>query len=74
MIVKYDSSQFSITLMDRGVGFDFDPDKDYDAVEAAEEKRTGGFGLHIIKRSMDDVKYVSDAKWGNKLTMVKRLS
>lgn len=74
LLVKYDSSQFIITLMDKGEGFEFDPDKDYDAVEAAEEKRTGGFGLHIIKRSMDEVKYVSDPKWGNKLTMTKRLT
>ncbi len=73
IVVKFDSSKFMITLMDRGEGFDYDPDKDYDAVEAAEEKRTGGFGLHIIKRSMDDVNYESDPKWGNRLTLIKNI-
>ncbi|MCH8125127.1 ATP-binding protein [candidate division KSB1 bacterium] len=73
IVVKFDSSKFMITLMDRGEGFNYDPDKDYDAVEAAEEKRTGGFGLHIIKRSMDDVNYESDPKWGNRLTLIKNI-
>lgn len=74
LLVKFDSSKFTITMMDRGEGFEYDPDKDYDATEAAEEKQTGGFGLHIIKRSMDEVNYESDPKWGNRLTLIKNIS
>ncbi len=73
VVVKYDNIQFKITMMDRGKGFEYDPNKDYDAVEAAEEKRSGGFGLHIIKRSMDEVTYDSDPQWGNRLTLVKNV-
>ncbi len=73
MLVKFDSNEFVITFLDRGKGFDYDPNKDYDAIEAAEEKRTGGFGLHIIKRSMDDVKYEANPRWGNRLMLIKKI-
>ena len=71
--VKYGRQKFTIKLMDKGKSFDYDPNKDYDAVEAAEERRTGGFGLHIIRRSMDDVQYESNPVWGNRLTMIKEI-
>lgn len=71
--LKYDQLKFTINLMDKGESFDYDPNKDYDAIEAAEERRTGGFGLHIIRRSMDDVKYESNPIWGNRLTLVKNI-
>jgi len=71
--LKYDHNKFTINLMDKGKSFDYDPNRDYDAVEAAEERRTGGFGLHIIKRSMDDIQYESNPVWGNRLTLVKNV-
>ena len=73
MVVRFDSDKFEIILLDRGKGFDYDPNRDYDAIEAAEERRTGGFGLHIIRRSMDDVIYECNPRMGNKLTLVKKL-
>ena len=71
--LKYDSRKFTINLMDKGESFDYDPNRDYDAVEAAEERRTGGFGLFIIRRSMDDVKYETNPIWGNRLILVKNI-
>ncbi|GBE27538.1 serine-protein kinase RsbW [bacterium BMS3Bbin03] len=74
VIVKYDSADFTIILMDRGKSFDFDKHAEpYSADKAVEQKQTGGFGLYIIKRSMDSVVYESDPVWGNKLTMVKHV-
>ncbi len=74
VIVKYDARNFTIVLMDRGKSFDFDRHlKPYSADEAAERKQTGGFGLHIIQRSMDSVTYDTDPVWGNRLTMVKKI-
>ncbi len=74
VIVKYDSDTFTIVLMDRGKSFDFDKQMEpYSADEAVERKQTGGFGLYIMKRSMDEVTYESDPVWGNKLTMVKNI-
>lgn len=71
--IKYDRQKFTIKLMDKGKSFEYDPNKDYDAIEAAEERKTGGFGLHIIRRSMDDVQYESNPVWGNRLTMIKAI-
>ncbi len=74
VIVKYNSENFTIILMDRGKSFDFEKHlKPYSADEAAERKQTGGFGLHIIQRSMDSVTYDTDPVWGNRLTMVKKI-
>lgn len=74
VIVKYDSDHFTIVLMDRGKSFDFEKRmKPYSASAAVERKQTGGFGLHIMKRAMDEVTYESDPVWGNKLTMTKRI-
>jgi len=74
VIVKYDSDNFTIVLMDRGKSFDFNKQMEpYSAHKAVERKQTGGFGLYIMKRSMDEITYESDPVWGNKLTMVKRI-
>ena len=74
VIVKYDSDNFTIVLMDHGKSFDFDKQMEpYSAHKAVERKQTGGFGLYIMKRSMDEIKYESDPVWGNKLTMTKRI-
>lgn len=72
--LKYDNQKFTINLMDKGEPFDYDPNRDYDAIEAAEERRTGGFGLHIIRRSMDDVRYETNPIWGNRLILVKTIT
>ena len=74
VIVKYDSDNFTIVLMDRGKSFDFNKKMEpYSAHKAVERKQTGGFGLYIMKRSMDEITYDSDPVWGNKLTMVKHI-
>jgi serine/threonine-protein kinase RsbW len=73
MYVKREGDEFRIIFFDRGKGFEYDPDRDYDAEEAVEERRTGGFGLHIIRRSMDDVIYETHPKWGNRLILVKKI-
>jgi len=64
----------TVTVTDRGSPFDFYQKQGYDVEEAFHEKRTGGFGLYIIKRSVDDVKYESHAKAGNRLTLVKKIA
>lgn len=71
--VNYDAKRFVITIMDRGDSFDFNVVKPYDVEEAMNKRKMGGFGLYIIQRSMDEVRYESDPEEGNKLTMVKYL-
>jgi anti-sigma regulatory factor (Ser/Thr protein kinase) len=39
-----------------------------------EDKRDGGFGLYIIRRSVDRVEYESDPVKGNTLRLIKRIA
>ncbi|MBN1466452.1 ATP-binding protein, partial [candidate division KSB1 bacterium] len=62
-----------VNVYDRGIGFDPDKTHDYDVTDAASHRKTGGMGLHIIRRAMDEVNYQMDTLNGNKLIMVKHL-
>lgn len=71
--VRYAPAHFTIIIQDYGLGFEMKPPKDYDVQEVMAERRSGGFGLHIIRRAMDSVEYIPDTIHGNRLVMVKRL-
>ncbi|MDZ7359739.1 MAG: ATP-binding protein [candidate division KSB1 bacterium] len=71
--VRYSPERFMIIIQDNGLSFKMKPPKDYDVHEAIDERRSGGFGLHIIRRAMDSVEYLPDTVNGNRLVMVKRL-
>jgi len=71
--VWYDDKRFVITLRDWGKSFDFDAMKPYDVHQAVADRRIGGFGRYIIKRSMDEVHYHADPVKGNTLVMTKLL-
>lgn len=71
--VNYTREQFTIIIQDHGLPFEMPESKPYDVQDAMEKRRTGGFGLHIIRRSMDDIDYKADANIGNRLTMIKKL-
>ncbi|RME00239.1 MAG: hypothetical protein D6814_03905 [Calditrichaeota bacterium] len=72
--VHYDAESFKIVIQDYGIGFDKNGPNSYNVEEAMERRQTGGFGLHIIQRSMDVVDYVADPVDGNKLTLIKYLA
>ncbi len=46
-----------ITFIDRGVPFDPLKKTDPDVTLSAEERKIGGLGIYIVKKSMDDMKY-----------------
>jgi len=71
--VRYSPERFMIVIQDNGLSFEMKPPKDYDVQEVIDKRRSGGFGLHIIRRAMDSVEYLPDAMNGNRLVMVKRL-
>ncbi|MCJ7813420.1 ATP-binding protein [bacterium] len=71
--VMWEDHRLQITITDHGEVFDFYNERPYDVEEAFQEKRAGGFGLYIIKRSVDEVKYKSDPEKGNRLTLIKNL-
>jgi serine/threonine-protein kinase RsbW len=69
----YDNSKLVIELEDAGEPFENWAIKPYDVEKAVQDRRTGGFGLHIIHRSMDEVHYFPGRPNGNLLRMVKYL-
>lgn len=62
-----------VNVYDRGRGFRVDKTQDYDVTDAASHRKTGGMGLHIIRKAMDSVDYQMDPIEGNKLIMKKYL-
>lgn len=69
----YDEQKLVIIIQDWGESFEFDPTREYDVEQAVKDRRTGGFGLHIIRRTVDEIKYLSDQEEGNRLILVKYL-
>jgi serine/threonine-protein kinase RsbW len=69
--VGFDDQRFVIVIQDWGESFEFDPTRPYDVEQAVKDRRTGGFGLHIIRRSVDEISYRSDPDEGNRLILVK---
>lgn len=69
--VEVAGNQFRITIQDWGERFEYDEQTPYDVARAVKERKTGGFGMYIIRRSMDAVRYVSDSVKGNRLMLLK---
>jgi serine/threonine-protein kinase RsbW len=63
-----------ISILDWAKPFDFEKIKPYNVDESFERKSRGGFGLYIIARAVDDMKYQADAVNGNRFTLIKKLS
>jgi serine/threonine-protein kinase RsbW len=72
--VGYDYEKFIIIIQDWGASFEFDPSRPYDVEMAVKDRRTGGFGLHIIRRSVDEIRYLKDPKEGNRLILIKSIN
>lgn len=71
--VRFTHDRMVIEIIDWGDGFNVRSEESFDATAAAAARRTGGMGLHIIRRSMDLVHYVRDARQGNRLILEKLL-
>jgi len=71
--VHYTSEKFIIVVQDQGLSFELKPPPELDLQEAVKERRTGGFGIHIMRRSVDQLEYHPDGVYGNRLIMIKNL-
>ena len=70
--VAEDPSLAILTFIDSGVPYDPLSRPDPDTTLSAEERRIGGLGIYMVKKSMDDVSYAyEDGK--NVFTIKKRL-
>ncbi len=63
-----DPHEIRITFMDEGVPYDPLKKEDPDVSLAADERRIGGYGIYIVKKTMDDVVY--EHKDGKNITMI----
>jgi serine/threonine-protein kinase RsbW len=63
-----------LTITMRDTGRSFDPSKVTPPNLKADlsDRQIGGLGLYLMRKLMDDVRYESDLRTGNVLTMTKR--
>jgi len=64
-------NKFFVIIQDWGQSFEFEPYREYSAEMAVKERKTGGFGLHIIKQTVDEIYYLADKQVGNRLILIK---
>ena len=71
--VQHDPLRVVIQFLDGGKPYDPLAKEDADTSEEALEQREGGLGILLVKRTMDDVKYVYEGGM-NILTIEKNLA
>jgi len=74
MTCDCDAQGDTITIVMRDTGKSFDPSNAEQPNLKADlaERQIGGLGVYIMRKLMDEIRYESDAKTGNLLTMIKR--
>lgn len=72
--ILFDQQKLSVTISDRGKGFDPKKLKPPDMKKYMEDMRRGGLGVHLMQRLMDEIDF--DIKPGKKnmVRMVKYLN
>lgn len=73
LTVEYSAHRFIIIIMDTGLSSELKPAQHYDVQEAVNARRTGGFGMHIIRRAVDKLEYYPNEIHGNRLVLIKNL-
>jgi len=68
-----DADAVHIAIIDTGRGFDPSQVKQIGLEELASQRRTGGLGMRIIRKVMDEVNYQIVPGEKNELHMVMRL-
>jgi len=61
-----------ITMHDTGAPFDPSKVKQPNIKAELADRQIGGLGVYLMRKIMDEVRYESNAKTGNLLTMTKR--
>ena len=69
---RSDPKRVSITFIDSGMPYDPLQTPDPDLTLPAEERRIGGLGVFMVKKSMDDMRYARSGD-RNVLTITKNL-
>ena len=66
-----DGDRVVVAIADRGRAFDPKNAAAPDLDSGWEDRRIGGLGWHLIRRSVDAMEYETSAENGNRLTLVK---
>ena len=67
-----DGDGVRVTIVDHGRAFRPSELPPPDLSSGWEERRIGGLGWHLIRRSVDEIDYGPDPAGGNRLTLLKR--
>ncbi len=68
-----DPDEIQIAIVDTGRGFDPTVVEPVDLEQLIKERKSGGLGLHLIRKLMDEVQYQIVPGEKNELRMIKRL-
>lgn len=71
---KFEDTTFTISITDEGTRFTPGVVPDPDLKEYHKQKRVGGLGMFLMKKLMDDVKYVNLAGNKNQVVLIKHIS
>ena len=66
------NDELVITMHDSGKAFDPSKVKQPNLKADLSERQIGGLGVYLMRKLMDEVRYESDPKTGNLLTLIKR--
>jgi len=72
--VSLDSAKMTITIIDKGKGFDATKIQKPDLKKYAKESRHGGLGIYLMKTLMDKVEYDFNPGVKNQVQMIKFLN
>lgn len=70
---KYDQEELQISVIDEGRGFDPNGVKQDSVEQLIHERKSGGLGIRLIKRLMDEVSYEIVPGQKNELHMTKKI-
>jgi anti-sigma regulatory factor (Ser/Thr protein kinase) len=68
-----DPARLVVTIRDNGVKFNPEARPTPDVQELIKRGAKGGYGLLLMRKIMDEVRYVLDTTWSNELVMTKKL-
>ena len=72
--VRYDTEKIIITISDTGKGFDSEPEDESEIQNRLDQMKRGGLGIHLMRKTMDEVEFNSDSESMNAVIMTKYLN
>jgi len=71
---NFSGDMLQIILTDNGVNFDSDKIPEPDIKKYHQNKKSGGLGMFLMKKLMDDVKYIQLPNHANQVVLIKYIN